>query len=164
MKPICLIIIFAVLGCESSKKHQTAKTVVIDNKKDTATKQINQIEDTSDCKPIIIPATTTQKDKYVFQVKNFNATDRSCWESLKSHGMIFCNDKFPCRVIFIENEHLGSDKKDPFYPDWNTLKKYGIGEFTKFKEGFGWQLSGADSNEWGRNQEGFDYFDDQTNF
>lgn len=160
MKVVSLIFIISTLACVNSN---TSNKAVTELAPVTTAKDPSKHEDVSTCQLDITPATTTQKDKFAFQVKNFNANDISCWESLKSYGISFCQNKFPCRVIYIENDHLGSDKKEPFYPDFDVLKKYGIGEFTKFNDG-GWQLAGSDAMSWERNKEGFDYFDDQTNY
>lgn len=153
MKIFNLILIISTLACINSKTSDKTGADI----GQVPTNEKGKLDLVTSCQLEISTATTTQNDKFVFQVKSFRANDRSCWESLKSHGLSFCANKFPCRVIYIENDHLGSDKNDTFYPDWDVLKKHGIGEFTKFKEGYGWQLAGADAMSWERKEKGFDF-------
>ncbi|MEO5907048.1 MAG: hypothetical protein ABIQ11_09990 [Saprospiraceae bacterium] len=164
MKNIIQLILFLTLlgGCQNSKSPELQEDIIkIDSIQKPAAPNAEPLAVYEPvCNLTIRPVSSTLQKYYIFQAKNFAATDISCWSSIKDHGIAFCQNKFPCRVIYIENDKLGPYKKDPLYPDFDVLKKYGVGEFTKFKEGYGWQLAGADAMSWGRNQQGYDYFID----
>jgi|GEM_PF-5983442 len=159
MKLFSLIFIVISFSCTSNTKEVDNNS---DNNSSTSQKSSENVKPSSDplpkCKLIIKPARTDVSDQFAFQVDSFNAKENDCWEALKQHGISFCQDKFPCRVKYIETDYLGVDKANPGYPDFKTLKKYGIGEFTKFQGPNGWQLAGADEMSWERNAPGFDYF------